>query len=108
MKIKPNIIFKTWGYEKIFYNELYCAKTLTLHPDEKTSMHFHPKKHETITVVSGIANVNIQGKDNVLIENESVIIEPGTKHYIHNLSGSHNLLIAEASTKDSTDDSIRV
>jgi mannose-6-phosphate isomerase-like protein (cupin superfamily) len=108
MKQIPKIIQKSWGYESIFYNDLYCAKTLTINPDQKTSYHYHPVKHETITVVSGIANININGKNNILEQNQSVVLEPNTPHYIHNMSSKLPLLIAEASTKDDSQDSIRI
>jgi quercetin dioxygenase-like cupin family protein len=108
MKQIPKIIQKSWGYESIFYNDLYCAKTLTINPDQKTSYHYHPVKHETITVVSGIANININGKNNILEQNQSVVLEPNTPHYIHNISSKLPLLIAEASTKDDPQDSIRI
>ena len=108
MKLIPKIVEKTWGYESIFYNDKYCAKTLTIYPNQKTSYHYHPIKHETITIVSGVANIVISGNNNVLTENQSVLIEPNTPHSIHNLSSELNLLIAEASTKDHEKDSIRI
>jgi mannose-6-phosphate isomerase-like protein (cupin superfamily) len=108
MKLQPKIVKKSWGFESIFYNDLYCAKTLTVYPDKKTSYHYHVDKHETITVVSGVANINIDGTDNVLTENMSVLISPNTPHFIHNISSKYNLLIAEASTKDNQKDSIRI
>ena len=108
MKLTPKIVQKTWGYESIFYNKLYCAKVLTINPNQKTSYHYHPIKHETITVVAGIANININGKNNIVEVGQSVLLEPNTPHYIHNISSELPLLIAEASTKDDPSDSIRI
>lgn len=108
MKLTPKIVQKSWGFESIFYNDKYCAKTLTINPDQKTSYHYHPIKHEVITVVSGVANVNIDGNDNILEQNQSVMLAPNTPHYIHNISSKLPLVIAEASTKDNAQDSIRI
>jgi mannose-6-phosphate isomerase-like protein (cupin superfamily) len=108
MKIVPKIINKTWGYEYIFYNNEYCSKTLTIYPNQKTSYHYHPIKHEVITVVSGVANIVISGNNYILNQNQSVLIQPNTPHSISNLSLEENLLIAEASTKDNQSDSIRI
>lgn len=108
MKIKPKIVFKSWGFESIFYNSQYCAKTLTINPLQKTSYHYHKTKHEVITVVSGNANIHIDGKDNILTQNQSVVLEPNTPHYIQNTSSKIPLLLAEASTKDDPKDSIRI
>ena len=108
MKLTPKIVQKSWGYESIFYNDKYCSKTLTIYPNQKTSYHYHPVKHEVITVVSGIANICINGRNNILEQNQSVMLEPNTPHFIHNISSELPLLLAEASTKDNPEDSIRV
>lgn len=108
MKLKPKIVQKSWGFESIFYNDKYCAKTLTINPNQKTSYHYHPVKHEVITVMTGIANIHIDGNDNILKQNQSVMLEPNTPHYIHNISSKLPLVLAEASTKDSPEDSIRI
>jgi mannose-6-phosphate isomerase-like protein (cupin superfamily) len=108
MKLIPKIVQKSWGFESIFYNDKYCAKTLTIYPNQKTSYHYHPIKHEVITVVSGIANINISGNDNILEQNQSVMLPPNTAHYIHNISSKLPLVLAEASTKDNAEDSIRI
>lgn len=102
------IIEKTWGHEAIVYNNEYCVKTLSISPASKTSQHYHRIKHETMTVVSGVAYMHFVNKTVVLHEGKSIIIEPKTTHCIENPSSTLPLLIVESSTFDSAEDSVRV
>lgn len=116
MTIKvPNskVVMKDWGHEEILYNtNLYCSKILVINPGCETSMHYHSKKHETLTVSSGAAIVKALGdfttSEYHLETFDSLIIPPNHKHKIINNSSSKKLVIFEASTKDDPQDSTRV
>lgn len=112
IKIVPKVINKTWGEERIFYNGDYCSKALIIAPGESTSFHYHPIKDETMTVVSGSAQIKVGNYINYveyfLSELDSVRIPPGVSHKIYNSSNSKKLIIMEASTHDDPADSIRI
>lgn len=45
---------KVWGGEKIIANhDKYCGKILYINPGFLSSLHYHPKKHETFYVLEG-------------------------------------------------------
>lgn len=112
IKLSSNIVNKTWGEERIFYNGAYCSKALIIAPGESTSFHYHPVKDETMTVVSGSAQIKVGDYTNYteyfLSELDSVRIPPGVSHKIYNSSNSKKLIIMEASTRDDPIDSIRI
>ena len=108
----PTLVNKSWGYEKIYYNQDYCSKVLVIAPGASTSNHYHPLKHETMIVTSGEALIEFVSNGNVtqhfLQELDSVIIPPNTPHRIYNNSSANKLIIVESSTPDSPEDSIRI
>ena len=108
----PRLVNKSWGYEKIYYNNIYCSKALVINPGASTSNHYHPLKHETMVVTSGQALIEFNSNGNVtqhfLQELDSVIIPPNTPHKIYNNSAANKLIIMEASTPDNPQDSIRM
>lgn len=126
----PKRVEKTWGYELHYKNdEQYCMKLLRFNgptpkviawdgpiepeyddPSVSTSMHFHVAKHETLLVKRGILTleviINKKTYVHKLPEGTAWVICPG---HIHRLSAIEGPLeIIEASTKDYTDDSVRI
>lgn len=110
--ISPRIVSKTWGEERIFYNAEYSAKCLIILPKQSTSLHYHPVKDETMTVVSGFAEIllgnHLNYSEYFLSTLDSFRIPPGVSHKIHNPSDSKNLIIIESATHDDPRDSIRI
>lgn len=107
----PEKVLKSWGYELIFYNEAnYCSKMLVIEPYCKTSMHYHDIKHETITVINGILELeyieNKKVKKKQLYKNQSIVVPPG---FAHRLCAKDKLVeLVEASTHSVDKDSIRL
>jgi mannose-6-phosphate isomerase-like protein (cupin superfamily) len=112
LKLDPQVVSKDWGEERIFYNGNYCSKCLIIAPGASTSFHYHPLKDETMTVVSGSAQIRVGDYTNYteyfLSDLDSVRIPPGVSHKIYNSSNSKKLIIMESSTHDDPIDSIRI
>lgn len=112
LRLHPIVINKTWGEERIFHNADYCSKCLIIAPGQSTSFHYHPVKDETMTIVSGSAQIKIGDYINYteyfLSELDSIRIPPGVCHKIYNSSNSNKLIILESSTHDDFNDSIRI
>lgn len=120
----PRRVDKTWGYELHYRNDdRYCMKALhfngpkaTSLPEKindntiSTSLHFHVIKHETLLVTSGVLTleliINKERKVHKLPTGTAWVICPGHMHRLSALDGP--VVIIEASTKDYTDDSIRI
>jgi D-lyxose ketol-isomerase len=108
----PGRTEKRWGWELTYMNsEDYCMKMLYIRANSYTSMHFHVKKHETLLVTEG--ELLLKYKNKVGIEKEIVIprnhawvVCPGFQHQLVAYHG--DVCIIEASTKDLTNDSVRV
>ena len=109
---KPFYIKKSWGSERVYQNnELYCAKLLTIKPEQKTSMHFHIDKHETmINVGEGILYIDFVSDKKLktigLNQWESFVIAPGLPHRLR--ASKKEVKLIESSTTSHDDDSIRL
>jgi quercetin dioxygenase-like cupin family protein len=107
-------IKKIWGHEDIFVtNDLYCGKYLFFDKTgNKTSMHFHQKKHETWTVIEGkfLARLVMTEKGEVqeyiLSVGDTLAIEPLVPHQLEAITDQCQIL--EISTPDSVEDNYRI
>lgn len=78
-------VYRPWGkYDSIDNGERYQVKRITVKPGEKLSIQMHHHRAEHWIVVSGTANVTIDGNDRLLSENESVYIPLGVVHALEN------------------------
>jgi mannose-1-phosphate guanylyltransferase len=78
-------VYRPWGkYDAIDSGERYQVKRITVKPGEKLSIQMHHHRAEHWIVVSGTANVTIDGNDRLLSENESVYIPLGAVHALEN------------------------
>ena len=104
--MKANKINKPWGYEELIeLNDRYCLKKLYMKKNNRCSLQYHKKKIETIFVLEGVLNIEINKKKFSLMPGESVTIKAGE---IHRMSASDNdALYLESSTPD-LDDVIRI
>jgi mannose-6-phosphate isomerase-like protein (cupin superfamily) len=101
-------IEKSWGREDIIHNGAYCCKKLVYTKTVASSMHFHPRKHETFVVLSGLFSVYVENAAREwtpMGPGDSVIIPPGVPHRVRcMLPGT----IIEASTHDDPEDCVRL
>lgn len=98
---------KPWGYEKtIVNNSKYLVKELYIKKDYRTSLHYHPRKDESMHVLSGEGYIEIpkEKKRQPMKPGTVVRIEPNRTHSI---VATENLRIYEYSTPHPKD-SVRV
>ena len=78
-------VYRPWGkYDAIDNGERYQVKRITVKPGEKLSIQMHHHRAEHWIVVSGTANVTVDGKDTLLTENQSIYIPLGAVHALEN------------------------
>ncbi len=78
-------VFRPWGsYEGIETGERFQVKRLIVKPGQKTSMQMHHHRSEHWIVVSGTAEVTVEGNKTIVTENESIYVPCGVTHRIHN------------------------
>ena len=66
---------KPWGNENLIFQGFgYAVKKITLNPNQKTSLHYHEIKHETIMILEGELRIYI---DNKIDEPEILILTSG-------------------------------
>lgn len=109
---RAQMVEKRWGYELIHYNSEYCAKTLVIAPGQRTSMHFHVEKHETLTVLSGVLTLKYLDKEAeehelIIKPHFAFVIPPGFPHQLC-AGANEKVVLVEASTYDNSKDSVRV
>ena len=91
-------IFRPWGdYKSIANEQLWQVKLIKVKPGEKLSLQRHQYRSEHWVVVSGIAKVEIEGKESTLHQNQSSYIPVGSKHRLSN-PGETDLKIIEVQT----------
>ena len=97
-----NRINKPWGYEELIeLNEKYCLKKLFMKKSNRCSLQYHEKKIETIYVLDGILDIEINKKSISLQPGESVTIKAGD---IHRMSAiNSDALYLESSTPELED-----
>lgn len=78
-------VYRPWGkYDSIDNGQRYQVKRITVKPGEKLSIQMHHHRAEHWIVVSGTANVTVDGKDTLLTENQSIYIPLGAIHALEN------------------------
>lgn len=78
-------VYRPWGkYDSIDNGQRYQVKRITVKPGEKLSIQMHHHRAEHWIVVSGTANVTVDGKEILLTENQSVYIPLGAVHALEN------------------------
>ena len=96
---------KPWGYEKlIILTEKYMVKELYIKKGYMTSLHYHPRKDETMHIKYGLGHILISGERIKVKAGDVVRIPPNTEHQI---VAENNLLLYEYSTPH-PDDTVRI
>ncbi|MCF3281527.1 phosphomannose isomerase type II C-terminal cupin domain, partial [Escherichia coli] len=71
-------------YHYITEAEKYNVRRVLINPGQKISTQTHNHRSEHWVIVSGIAKITINKDINIIKENESIYIPPGTMHTIEN------------------------
>lgn len=78
-------VHRPWGYyDSIDAGPRYQVKRIVVKPRHSISLQMHYHRAEHWVVVSGTAVVEHNGTREVVTENQSVYIPPGTKHRLEN------------------------
>ena len=110
-KLATERIEKPWGFEQIkVHAERYVVKTLHILPGEGTSIQFHEKKDESVSLVSGDVRLLVyRSKDDTPSQSSLKVgkwlrIHPGTIHRMESDKGGE---VLEVSTPE-LDDVVRL
>lgn len=96
---------KPWGHEIIYAeNDRYAGKILFVKAGERLSLQYHEKKDETILVLSGELDLQIEEKGELVLRR----LKPGDSCHIpprarHRMIGATDCQIAEASSPELND-----
>ena len=78
-------VHRPWGSStSLFKSGHYQVKHLTIAPGETQSLQLHHHRAEHWIVISGMAEIEINGEVVILKENESTFISEGTRHRLSN------------------------
>ena len=95
---------RPWGSYTILHKETnYLVKRIEVLPGESLSLQSHNHRSEHWTVVSGVAQVQIEETLQTLQTNQSIEIPKGAKHRLANLDES-SLVIIEVQLGDKLDE----
>ena len=87
-------VYRPWGsYTSLVTGEKWQVKRITVNPGESLSLQKHFHRTEHWIVVSGIAQVEIEGQKNTLTKNQSTYIPLETKHRLSNPSQKKLIVI---------------
>jgi mannose-6-phosphate isomerase len=105
----PKRTDKPWGYEELWArNGRYAAKMLFIRAGCRLSRQYHIYKHETLRVISGTVDVEVdigpEFEIKSLSSGEVITFSPGE---VHRLEAVTDTLIVEVSTPD-LDDVVRL
>lgn len=78
-------VYRPWGkYDSVDNGQRFQVKRITVKPGAKLSVQMHHHRAEHWIVVSGTARVTIDGKDQLVTENQSVYIPVTAVHALEN------------------------
>lgn len=78
-------VYRPWGkYDSVDQSSRFQVKRITVNPGAKLSVQMHHHRAEHWIVVSGTAKVNVDGKDSLITENESIYIPITAIHSLEN------------------------
>ncbi|OPY27591.1 MAG: UTP--glucose-1-phosphate uridylyltransferase AglF [Methanocella sp. PtaU1.Bin125] len=87
---------KPWGYEKVLIStEKYLTKELFIRAGYQTSFHKHPRKDETMYIMSGVGYIEFEDHKEFFQKNDTIRIEPDVPHTI---VATENTVLHEVST----------
>lgn len=72
---------KPWGYEvRWAITDRYLGKILHIDAGEALSLQYHERKDESLLVVKGVMDLELDGQTHRLAVGDTVHITPGTRH----------------------------
>jgi mannose-1-phosphate guanylyltransferase len=78
-------VFRPWGkYDSVDASSRYQVKRITVKPGARLSVQMHHHRAEHWIVVSGTANVTLDGAQHLLTENQSIYLPVGAVHALEN------------------------
>lgn len=78
-------VFRPWGkYQSVDDGNRYQVKRITVKPGGKLSVQMHHHRAEHWIVVTGTAQVTLNGNTRLLTENESIYLPLGATHCLEN------------------------
>lgn len=78
-------VYRPWGsYDSIDHGDRFQVKRIEVKPGQQLSKQMHHHRAEHWVVVSGSALVEVNGKEQLLSENESIYIPVGATHRLMN------------------------
>lgn len=78
-------VYRPWGhYDSVDAGQRYQVKRITVSPGAKLSVQMHHHRAEHWIVVSGTANVTLDGAEHLLTENQSIYLPVGAVHSLEN------------------------
>jgi mannose-1-phosphate guanylyltransferase / mannose-6-phosphate isomerase len=78
-------VHRPWGsYTVLEESGVYKIKRVTVRPDQKLSLQLHHHRSEHWVVVSGTAEVELDGEIRLLRKGESTFVRSGMKHRLRN------------------------
>lgn len=86
-------------------NRSYCKKLIVLLPGQTHPLHFHKLKEETLEVLHGVMNINIDGNVYTLGPGQRMLILPNMRHSFRTAAGC---VLEELSTTHHDDDSFYI
>lgn len=89
----------------------YCGKLLRLEEGAAGSLHYHPRKHETMLVAQGCVRVEVRESDTVtahhmLGDGDVIVLPAGVPHRMEAVGGPATVF--EVSTPHDDDDVVRL
>jgi mannose-6-phosphate isomerase-like protein (cupin superfamily) len=103
-----NIVKKPWGYEYLVYQDANVALWfLYIAPNQKTSLHSHPKKTTGLIILDGKAQVDFFNNENVLDKLDKIMIRKGMFHSTTSIS-EHGTKLFEIETPNDKLDLVRL
>ncbi len=96
---------KPWGYElRWAVTDRYLGKVLHVNRGEALSLQYHERKDEWIMLVSGVLDLELDGRVHRLRPGDTAHITPGTRH---RMTAVEDCDVFEVSTPD-MDDVVRL
>ena len=78
-------VYRPWGkYDSVDHGNRYQVKRITVKPGAKLSVQMHHHRAEHWVVVSGTAWVGKDNEEVMLVENESIYLPVGCRHWLEN------------------------
>ncbi|BFM20903.1 mannose-1-phosphate guanylyltransferase/mannose-6-phosphate isomerase [Gilvimarinus japonicus] len=97
-------VYRPWGsYETVTLGEHYQVKHVKVNPGAKFALQVHRHRAEHWVILHGIAEVRIGEREQLLHANESIHINVGDVHTLHN-PGNSTLDLIEVQTGDRIDE----